>query len=92
MSVAVSILLWLMSAAALGMSAVYSKLISELSGVRIDSVLLGHSLLLLGIVLCVLSIASTLGTVLTTRSWRSPPFPVSPAECRRTPRAHLGSP
>jgi len=69
-SVAVSIFLWLMSAAALGMSAVYSKQISELSGVRIDSVLLGHSLLLLGIVLCVLSIASTLGTVLTTRSWK----------------------
>ncbi len=69
-SVAVSILLWLMSAAALGMSVVYSKQISELSGVKIDSVLLGHSLLLLGIVLCLLSLASTIGTVLTSRSWK----------------------
>ena len=69
-SVAVSLLLWLMSAAALAMSAVYSKQISELSGVRIDSVLLGHSLLLLGIVLCMLAIASTLGSVLTSRSWK----------------------
>ena len=67
-SVAVSIFLWLMSAAALALSAVYSKRISELSGVRIDSVVLGHSLLLLGIVLFVLSTASTLGAVLTSRS------------------------
>lgn len=67
---AVSILLWLMSGAALAMSVVYSRRISELSGVRLDSVLLGHSLLLLGIVLCGLSMASTLGTVLASRSWR----------------------
>ena len=69
-SVAVSIVLWLMTAASLALSTVYAKQISQLSGVRIDSVILGHSLLLLGIVLCVLSIASTLGTVLTSRSWK----------------------
>ena len=69
-SVAVSTLLWLMTAASLALSTVYAKQISGLSGVRIDSVLLGHSLLLLGIVLCVLSIASTVGTVLTSRSWK----------------------
>jgi hypothetical protein len=69
-SLAVSMLLWLMSASTLAMSAVYSKRISELSGVRVESIVLGHSLLLLGIVLCVLSSASTLGTVLTSRSWK----------------------
>ena len=69
-SVAVSIILWLMTVASLTLSTVYAKQISALSSVRIDSVLLGHSLLLLGIVLCVLSIASTLGTVLTSRSWK----------------------
>ena len=65
-----SIILWLMTVASLTLSAVYAKRISALGSVRIDSVLLGHSLLLLGIVLCVLSIASTLGTVLTSRSWK----------------------
>lgn len=69
-SVAVSTVLWLMTAASLALSAAYSKQISELSGVRIDSVLLGQSLFLLGTVLCVLSIASTLGAVLTSRSWK----------------------
>jgi hypothetical protein len=56
--------------AALAMSTVYSKQISELSGVRVRSVVFGQSLLRLGIVLCVLSIASTLGSVLTSRSWK----------------------
>jgi hypothetical protein len=59
-----------MSAAALVMSTVYSKQISELSGIRVQSVVLGRSLLLLGIVLSVLAIASTLGSVLTSHSWK----------------------
>jgi hypothetical protein len=69
-SAAVSTLLWFMSAAALAMSVVYSKHMSELSGFKVQSVVLGHSLLLLGILLCVLSVASTLGTVLSSRSWK----------------------
>jgi hypothetical protein len=69
-SVAVSIFLWTMSAAALAMSTVYSKQINELNGIKVQSVVLGQSLLLLGIVLSVLSIASTLGSVLTSRSWK----------------------
>ena len=90
-SVAVSILLWLMSAAALALSSVYSKRISELSGVRIDSLLLGHSLLLLGIVLCGLSIASTSARCSPPGRGRS--LPVSSAESLRTrARRTLGSP
>jgi len=69
-SAGVSALLWIMSTAALAMSAVYTKQISELSGVKIQSGVLGQSPLLLGIVLCVFAVASTLGTVLASRSWK----------------------
>jgi hypothetical protein len=69
-SIAISVLLWTMSAAALCLSAVHLKRISELSGITIQSVAFGQSLFVLGTVLCALSIASTLGSVLTFRSWK----------------------
>jgi hypothetical protein len=69
-SVAVSIFVSLMSAAALAMSAVYSKRISEFSSFRVQSAVFGHSVFLLAVLLWVLAIASTLGTVMTSRSWK----------------------
>jgi hypothetical protein len=68
-STVTSVLLWMMSAAALTMSGLYSRQVSELGGFHLQSSVLGHSLLLLGLALSILSIASTLGTSLARRAW-----------------------
>jgi hypothetical protein len=69
-SATVSSLLWIMTGAAMTLSFVYTKGISTLHGIDISSVVLGRSLLALAGTLLLLSVVSTFGAVLASRSWR----------------------
>jgi hypothetical protein len=68
-SAAVSMLLWLMSGAALALGAVYSRTTNELNGLLLTSVV-GRSLFLFACVLVILSFVSTLGAILASRAWK----------------------